>query len=478
MNIVKTKHLADNITRIYLVSGLSDVNQTELTIDEQNYIHKNYNEKKNDSFTFNRLSHYIHVKICGQDENYLPREAMRKAGDKLVYFLTKRKMTEVVLIPLHQKNGLTLAYVEGMALGAYRFDKYKSKVKDENRLSSVLIFSDNIEESEVEQLNNLVEACYLSRDFVNEPSNEQSAIQFADQIAYLSKGVDLEVKVFHKKEITEMGMTGLLTVNKGSIDEPAFVTLEWKPENSGNEAPIVLVGKGLVYDTGGINLKPGNGLVTMKSDMAGGASVFGVLYALAKNKIPLHVVGLIPASDNRPGENAMVPGDIITMGNGKTVEILNTDAEGRLILADALLYANTYNPKLVIDIATLTGSAAMAIGKYGIVAMQKDATFPMAQLIESGYSVFERVVEFPFWDEYGKEIESDIADIRNLGKSREGGAITAGKFLGHFTEYPWIHLDIAGMAFMDARESWQGKGGTAIGVRLLYDFLVNGGSRN
>jgi leucyl aminopeptidase len=209
----------------------------------------------------------------------------------------------------------------------------------------------------------------------------------------------------------------------------------------------------------------------MKSDMAGGAAVFGIMYALAKNKVPLHVVGLIPATDNRPGGKAMVPGDVIRMANGKTVEVVNTDAEGRIILADALHYAKKYNPALVIDLATLTGSAAMAIGKYGIVGMHRDALLEMGHLIESSNNVYERVVEFPFWEEYDKEIESDIADIRNLGKGKGAGAITAGKFLSNFIDYPWIHLDIAGMAYMDGRESYLGKGGTAVGVRLLYDFL-------
>jgi leucyl aminopeptidase len=372
---------------------------------------------------------------------------------------------------LNVEKSFTLAFAEGMALGAYNFEKYKTSGENKSRFSKIIIYDENLHEDEVNTLNNTVEACFHTRDLVNEPANELTARVFAEKVSEMANDAGMQVKIFDKNEIIESGMIGLLTVNKGSVDEPTFIVMEWKPADATNEQPYVLVGKGLVYDTGGINLKPGNSLDGMKSDMAGGAAVFGVMYALAKNKVPLNVVGLIPATDNRPGGQAMVPGDVIRMANGKTIEVINTDAEGRIILADALPYAKKFDPALVIDLATLTGSAAMAIGKYGIVGMHSNALPEIGKLIESGYNVYERVVEFPFWEEYDKEIESDIADIRNLGKGKGAGAITAGKFLSNFIDYPWIHLDIAGMAFMDGRESYLGKGGTAVGVRLLYDFL-------
>jgi leucyl aminopeptidase len=210
----------------------------------------------------------------------------------------------------------------------------------------------------------------------------------------------------------------------------------------------------------------------MKCDMAGGAVVAAVLYFAAKCKLPLHLIALIPSTDNRPDGNAYAPGDIIVMHSGKTVEVLNTDAEGRLILADALSYAKGYNPELVIDLATLTGSAAMAIGHQGIVGMGNVEETTFAALKRSGENVYERIVEFPLWEEYGESIKSDIADLKNIG-SREAGAITAGKFLENFVDYPWIHLDIAGPAFLNKPDHYRTKGGTATGVRLLIDFLTN-----
>jgi len=207
----------------------------------------------------------------------------------------------------------------------------------------------------------------------------------------------------------------------------------------------------------------------MKCDMGGSAAVVGTLYAIAKAQLPLHVIGLVPATDNRPSGNAYAPGDVIRMHDGSTVEVLNTDAEGRLILADALSFAKKYQPELVIDLATLTGAAARAIGKQGIVAMGNDQK-TMSLLKESGQKVHERIAELPFWDEYKDDLKSTIADLKNLGGA-EAGAITAGKFLEHFTDYPYTHLDIAGPAFMTSPFSYHGTGATGVGVRLLFDFL-------
>jgi leucyl aminopeptidase len=246
--------------------------------------------------------------------------------------------------------------------------------------------------------------------------------------------------------------------------------MEWKPKGATNIKPIVLVGKGVVYDTGGLSLKPTpNSMDIMKCDMGGSAAVVGTMYAISKAKLKIHVVGLVPATDNRPSGNAYAPGDVITMHNGSTVEVLNTDAEGRLILADALSYAKKYNPKIVIDLATLTGAAARAIGKQGIVAMGNDQQ-TLCDLKESGHRVHERLAEFPFWEEYKDDLKSTVADLKNLGGA-EAGAITAGKFLEHFTDYPYTHLDIAGPAFTQIPFNYRGQGGTGVGVRLLFDFL-------
>ena len=211
---------------------------------------------------------------------------------------------------------------------------------------------------------------------------------------------------------------------------------------------------------------------SMKSDMGGAAAVIGALEAAAMAKLPLHIIGLVPSTDNRPGEKAYTPGDVIKMYDGSTVEVLNTDAEGRMILADALAYAKKYDPELVIDLATLTGAAAVSIGKYGIVGMGNAEQEAFDRLHTSGENVYERVVRFPFWDEYNELLKSSIADVKNIG-GREGGAITAGKFLERFTDYPYIHLDIAGPAFLPADDHYRKQGGTGTGVRLLFDFLKN-----
>ena len=209
---------------------------------------------------------------------------------------------------------------------------------------------------------------------------------------------------------------------------------------------------------------------TMKSDMAGAAAVAGAMYAIAKSNLPVYVIGLIPATDNRPDGNAYTPGDIVTMHDGSTVEVLNTDAEGRMILADALSYAKRYEPELVIDIATLTGAAARAIGPLGMVGMKVKSGGEFEKLKIAGDNVFERIVEFPMWDEYSEQLKSEIADMKNIG-GVDAGAITAAKFLEHFTDYPYIHLDIAAPSFLNKANSYRPVGGTGVGVRLFFDFI-------
>jgi len=265
-------------------------------------------------------------------------------------------------------------------------------------------------------------------------------------------------------------MGGLLAVNRGSIDPPTFNILEWKPKNATNKKPVVLVGKGVVFDTGGLSLKPtAKSMDFMKSDMAGAAVVAATLYAAAKSKLPIHVIGLIPATDNRPDGNAYVPGDVITMFDGTTVEIMNTDAEGRLILADALTYAKKYSPELVIDIATLTGSAVSIASSHAIVGMGNSEKH-LNKIKEIGNETFERIIEVPLWEEYAKPLKSTIADLNNLG-TREGQTTIAGKFLEHFTDYNWIHLDSAGVSFRFEKDNYLPVGGTGYGTRLLFNFL-------
>jgi leucyl aminopeptidase len=239
-------------------------------------------------------------------------------------------------------------------------------------------------------------------------------------------------------------MGGLLAVNQGSLNPPTFTVMEWKPRRPVNKHPLVLVGKGVVYDTGGLSLKPTpNSMDYMKCDMAGAAVAGCTLYGIAKARLPVHVIALVPATDNRPDGNAYAPGDVITMYSGLTVEVLNTDAEGRLILADALHYAKQLKPQLVMEFSTLTGAAAIAVGHYGIVCMGNADARIRKKLTDSGNNVYERLVEFPYWEEYDELLKSDIADVKNIGGA-VAGAVTAGRFLSKFTDYPYMHFDIAG----------------------------------
>jgi leucyl aminopeptidase len=360
-----------------------------------------------------------------------------------------------------------------MVLGNYQFLKYKTDSKDKvNTLKSINIISEKLDAKEIDEINIINDATLKARTLVNEPVCYLNAKMLSSEIEKMLKETTVKTEVMNKAKIVALKMGGLLAVNKGSIDPPTFTILEWKPQKAVNKYPLIFVGKGVVFDTGGLNIKTGKNMDDMKCDMSGAAAVAGTLYAIAKLKLNVHVIGLIPATDNRPGGNAYVPGDVIKMYNGKTVEIMSTDAEGRLILADALSYAQKYKPELVIDIASLTGAAHAAIGKYGIVGMGAKSEKEMEQLKQCGNNVYERIAEFPFWEEYDELIKSNIADIKNLG-GPYAGAITAGKFLHHFVDYPWIHLDIAGPCYNDSNDSYRGSAGTGVGVRLFVDFIKN-----
>ncbi len=307
---------------------------------------------------------------------------------------------------------------------------------------------------------------------MNEPPNILDAVKLAQEFQRLSKEVGISVEVFNKAKIQKLKMGGLLAVNAGSDIPPTFTIMEYKPSRPRNKKPIVLVGKGVVYDTGGYNIKVGNGMETMKCDMGGAATVGAAIWAIAKAKIPVHVIAIVPSTDNKINAKAYVAGDVITMYSGLTVEVLNTDAEGRMILADALAYGEQFNPELVMEFSTLTGASVAAIGQYGIVCMGTADEKIKSKMKASGNNVYERLAEFPFWSEYDELITSDIAEIKNIG-GPYGGSITAGKFLAHFVKSPFMHFDIAGPAFIAGNDSYRTKGGTGVGVRFLFDFLLN-----
>ena len=369
------------------------------------------------------------------------------------------------------KNGSVLdSFLEGFSLANYEFNSHKTIVSS-NSFNIETNFSEDIRSASIK-------GTFIARDLVNEPLSHLNAEKLSLKLKKLSKEAGFKLEVLNENNIKALKMGGVLSVNKGSLAKPTFNILTYKSKKTKSKRPVILVGKGVMYDTGGLSLKPTpNSMDMMKCDMGGAAAVIGAIHALASSNADCYVIGLIPAVENRPGGEAYVPGDIITMMNGSTVEVLNTDAEGRLILADALHYAKRYNPELVIDIATLTGSAARSVGKHGLVAMENyrkeffsDFSNNMKILLKSGNFVGERVAVQPFWEDYKEELMSSVADLKNLG-GPEAGHITAGKFLEQFIDYPWIHLDIAGVAFLQESYLYYKKGGTGIGARLITKFL-------
>ena len=461
-------------TNVYFVSNINKVPTTVVDANELKYIKAQHKKLKKDCIFINRLNNSIIVQVFEiKDTAHKTLESIRRSGDKLATFLNENKIEKVIIIDVENTNDKVLAFAEGMALSNYQFIKYKTDKEDkQNSLKEISIKARRINPKALQYLNIQVDAVYKCRDMVNEPVAYLNAEKLSEIITEMAEETGMKVEVFNRTKIEALKMGGLLAVNKGSIDPPTFTIVEWKPERSVNKKPYVFVGKGIVFDTGGINIKTGGNMEDMKCDMSGAAAVASALYAIAKARLNVHVIGLIPATDNRPDGNAYVPGDVIIMYTGKTVEVLNTDAEGRMILADALGYASKYKPELVIDLATLTGAASKAIGMYGIVAMHQDADKEFDLLIQSGDNVFERLAEFPFWEEYEELIKSDVADIKNIGGA-DAGMITAGKFLANFTDYPYIHLDIAGPAFINKKDSYRGKAGTGVGVRLLFNFVKN-----
>jgi leucyl aminopeptidase len=413
------------------------------------------------------------VMLDNTREAFKVKEDSRRAAYNVVKFLNGLKAGEVSFENAASDKEFGYAFVEGAVLSSYQFLKYKTKEVKPNTLVKLLANENSLTKKELEELEIVTKANLIARDLINEPLSYLTAEQLSKEITKIGKEAGFKVEVFNKKKIESLKMGGLLAVNRGSQRPPTFNVLEYKPAKAKNKKPVVLVGKGVVYDTGGLSLKPTpNSMDMMKCDMGGAAAVIGTLYAISKLKLPIYVVGLIPATDNRPGEDAYVPGDVVTMMNGLNVEVLNTDAEGRMILGDALAYAGKYKPELVFDFATLTGAAKAAISGLATAYMGTAPDEVKKKVETSSKNTHERLVEFPLWEEYAQMIKSDVADIKNIGGA-EAGAITAGKFLECFTTYPWLHFDIAGSAYLMAEDNYRGKYATGVGVRLMVDFIKN-----
>lgn len=376
-------------------------------------------------------------------------------------------------------NGLSPRQVaqaagEGALLGLYRFLRYKTDSKEADQKdpeSLTFLVSADAEEASAgaAAAEAIARGVAFARDLANSPPNEVNPAYLGDAALALGERLGLKVTVYGLEELKERGFGGLLAVGQGSASPPRFIIMEYGQAAEGTPT-VVLVGKGITFDTGGISIKPAESMDNMKMDMGGAAAVFGAMQAVAELKLPLHVVGLVSSAENMPSGTAYRPGDVIKTLSGKTVEVLNTDAEGRIVLADALYYAQSYKPAGVVDLATLTGAIMVALGPHAIGAMGNSPEL-MARLVQAGEISSERVWELPLWDEYREMVRSDIADVRNTGGARFGGAITAAAFLDAFVgDMPWVHLDIAGTAWGGSKP-YHAKGATGIGVRLLVQML-------
>lgn len=371
----------------------------------------------------------------------------------------------------------TRSVVEGVLLSLYNFTMYKTLKKEDkatiNNFTLIVQKNDVLAKvkSVARNTQTVAEAVCFTRDMVNMSGSDATPTFLANKAKEIAKKTGVKCRILSLPDMKKLGMGGILNVSKGSSQPPKFIILEYNTRKKNNDT-IVLIGKGVTFDSGGISLKPGKGMDLMKADMAGAAAVLGAFKAISNLKPATHLVGLVPCAENMPSGTALKPGDIIKCMSGKTVEILNTDAEGRLILADAISYAKRYKPDAVIDIATLTGACVAALGTFasGMLGNNDKLKDRVKQAAERCH---ERVWEMPLWKEYYDLIKSDIADIKNTG-GRYAGTITAACFLGEFVEdFPWVHLDIAGTFLVEKDTPYIRKGATGVGVRLLTQLILD-----
>ncbi|HSE85994.1 MAG TPA: leucyl aminopeptidase [Candidatus Binatia bacterium] len=367
------------------------------------------------------------------------------------------------------------AVVEGVMLASYRFNKYRSNSATATAVKSLTLFKPGLKrtpslEGSVRRVEQTVPGVFLARDLVNEPPSVTTARFLGEQAQRHCRGRGLSVEVWDKKKIEAMNLAGLLAVNRGSHEEPRFIKIHYQPSGKARKR-VALIGKGITFDSGGLSLKPAKSMETMKLDMAGGAAVIGTMSRLSYLRPDVEVTGYIPATDNLPGGNAQKPGDVIRYLNGKTIEVLNTDAEGRLILADALALAAKQKPDYMVNLATLTGACMVALGN-GVAGIFSNHQGLADNIMHCARDAGEKLWQLPLVKEYREALKSSVADMKNVA-GPHGGAITAALILQEFVDdIPWAHLDIAGPAFAETDTAICAKGGTGFGVRTLLKFLL------
>jgi leucyl aminopeptidase len=392
-------------------------------------------------------------------------EKLRQAGGKAISYLGNLNNKNIALSAgiISALKLSPVDFIEGGLLADYRFLRYKRE-KNHKEIKEITVLSNENLYKETRWIETVATATHFARDLVNTPSNDMTPSALVRAARSLK---NISVKVIDKAKAADLGMGAYLSVTRGSVEPPKFIVITYKGKNI---PPVALIGKSITFDSGGISLKPGEGMEKMKYDMAGGAAVLGAIKAASEMNMPVHIVGILPAAENLPGGSASKPGDVVKTIGGKTIEIISTDAEGRLALADAIEYAKRFKPSAIIDIATLTGACSITFGSE-VIAMMGNNESIMEKMKKASAETAEKVWQMPLFDEYKDYIKSDIADLKNSG-GRSGSLSSSAYFLKEFAgETPWVHLDIAGTAWIDKDRPYIPKGATGIGVRLLLSFL-------
>lgn len=387
---------------------------------------------------------------------------------------TAQEMHSSTVVVLLNLNNAVQAIVEGALLGTYQFTYYKTDPADSHPIERVIIFSDlcnNEQFTQLEQGIVVAESVNRARDLVNHPGNVLTPSKMAKEATLIAHTHGLDINILERSDMENLKMKALLAVAQGSSEPPKLITIKYNGNRESSEI-LGLVGKGITFDSGGISLKPSDGMQDMKDDMAGAAAVLGAVEAIARLKLPINILAVLPCTENLPSGTALKPGDVISSLEGKTIEIINTDAEGRLILADGLVYARQLGATKLIDVATLTGACVVALGNVTSGVMTNQDAW-CDQLLAAAAQAGEKMWKLPLCEEYKEQIKSSIADIKNSG-GRQAGAITAALFLSHFTaNMPWVHIDIAGTVTASKEKGYQVKGATGVSVRTLIQLAKN-----
>ena len=445
---------------------------------------KNFFDKKSNEFTYYSQTDepsVIFAKKIKIDKNFSVDFFRNYFAGLLPSLKAKNIKTVHIIVPafcdfknhFETESKLLQTIFEGIHLGNYTFDNYKSDKQKPEGLSFLIHYTDQkILKSSIDNSNKLMNAVFFARDLVNEPAITLTPAELANRTKKVLTKLGVKVSVFNKAELKKRKMNAILAVGGASDNPPCLITMHYKPTGKAKKK-IALVGKGVCYDSGGLSIKPTSSMLEMKADMAGGGAVIGIIKAAAMMHLPIELIGIVPAVENMIGGSSFKPGDVVIAASGKSIEVKDTDAEGRIVLADALHYASQQKPDEIIDFATLTGAVVVALGEIAAGLFTNDDRLA-DELLQSGKSTYERLWRMPFWSDYNDMIKSEIADVSNLGP-RWGGAITAGKFLENFVDekIPWAHIDLAGPAIKHKSNNYTEKFDTGYGVRLIIDYLLS-----